>query len=308
MSTLLAATAQGVVRAVPGADGSWSVERRLEDEDVRCLAADGAEVYAGTQGSGIFRSTDGGRTWEPAGLAGTPVKSLALGDRALYAGTREPRVHVSRDGGRAWKALARFPRLRSWWWVQPAERPFRPSYVSALAVSGGAIVAGIELCGVFRSTDGGRSWSGHRRRALRDCHQLETAGDRLYEAGSGGLATSADHGRTWQRRTQGLDRRYGWSFAADGDTLYLVAAPYRSAHTDDARACVYRARGDAPWEPCTDELTTLPRLAAGGGEAFAALGDGGLLRSRDGGGSWERLPVDLGGASRALLLSGSGLA
>lgn len=283
------------------ATGDWRAEAALAGHDVRCLAIDGATVYAGTQAGQVHRSSDGGRSWLACALRGAPVKSLVVTPSAVYAGTKEPRVHVSFDAGESWRPLAHFSRARSWWWGQPAERPFRPSYVSALALTPEAILAGIEACGVLRSVDGGRTWSGHRRGALRDCHELLTAGERVYEAGSGGLAVSGDGGRTWQRRRRGLDRRYGWSVAVGDETVYLAAAPYRAAHSRNSRARVFRSSGAEAWEPCTDELSSLPRLRAVHRELFAALGDGTLLCSADRGDSWSRIPVSLGGPARALL-------
>lgn len=299
MRALIAATADGVVRV----DADWSLTRDVMAEDVRCLAPMGDTLFAGTQGSGVFRSDDGGRSWRPAGLEGRRVKSLASSDGVIYAGTKEPLVHMSSDRGDTWRALPRFPALRSWWWLQPAERPLRPSYVSALAVSPAGLVAGIEACGLFLFDARRRRWTGHRRRALRDCHELCQSDGLIYEAGSGGLAASRDGGLRWQRRRDGLDRRYGWSVAAAGERVYLVVAPYRSAHTGNARAAVFGSTGRAPWSLCLDGLASLPRLACGpSGDVFAALGDGGVLRSADEGASWERLPVDLGGACRALLV------
>jgi photosystem II stability/assembly factor-like uncharacterized protein len=304
VTVLLAATPDGVARTGP-VGGVWALGRGLEGEDVRCLATDRATVVAGTDHNGVFRSGDGGRSWEPAGLRGERVRSLAVGQGAIYAGTREPRVHVSGDGGDHWRPLARFSRLRSWWWIQPAEKPYRPSYVSALAVTRqGTLIAGIEACGVLRSADGGESWSGHRPRALRDCHELHAVGDRVYEVGAGGLAVSADDGRGWTRRRAGLRRRYGWSGAIAGRTLYLGVAPYRTAHTRAPKAYVARARGDGAWEACTDELASLPRLAATEeGLVFAALGDGTLLHSADEGRSWDPAPVSLGGPAAALVVA-----
>lgn len=49
--------------------------------------------------------------------------------------------------------------------------------------------AGIELGAVVRSEDGGRTWSGHRHGALRDCHSLtfhHSHAQWVYEAGGTG--------------------------------------------------------------------------------------------------------------------------
>jgi photosystem II stability/assembly factor-like uncharacterized protein len=184
MSTpiLLATTGHGIARAATQrVEGAWSVELTLADQDVRCLAVDPRHpqtVYAGTQGAGVLRSDDGGQTWRSSGLAGHVVKSLAVSRVApdtVYAGTKPALVYVSHDGGTTWRELAGFRRIRSRrLWFSPAEPPFT-AYVQALALSPsdpGVIIAGIEFGAVVRSTDGGKTWSGHRRGALRDCHSL----------------------------------------------------------------------------------------------------------------------------------------
>ena len=75
MSTeaFIATTGKGLARAVRDESDNWSVEFLLADQDVRCLAADPfnpSVVYAGTQGAGVLRSADRGKSWRPAGLAG----------------------------------------------------------------------------------------------------------------------------------------------------------------------------------------------------------------------------------------------
>lgn len=302
MPALLAATREGVFRIERAAPETWTSRPTLPGVDVRALCPTAVEVYAATHGMGVYRSGDGGESWAARGLEGRRVTALAAGDGAVFAGTKEPRVHVTRDGGETWTPLARFPRRRSWWWVQPAESPFHPSFVSALAVSQGTLLAGIEACGVLHSTDGGSTWSGHRRGALRDCHELAVVGARVYEAGSGGLAVSHDRGGRWARHRDGLDRRYGWAVAAGEEIVYLVVATYRSAHSSRPRARLFRSVSGAPWEPCGEELPRLAKLACGAsGEVFMALGDGTLRRSADGGETSAQLPVELGMPSRALV-------
>jgi photosystem II stability/assembly factor-like uncharacterized protein len=80
VKTFLATTGHGLASATCGKDDAWSVEVMLAGQDVRCLAADPLHpeiIYAGTQGRGVLRSNDGGKTWRSVGLAGQSVKSLA---------------------------------------------------------------------------------------------------------------------------------------------------------------------------------------------------------------------------------------
>src|SRR6266568_1224786 len=122
MNTFISTTGRGIARAALNADSAWSVEHLLAELDVRCLAVDPlnhAVVYAGTQGGGVLRSDDKGRTWRPAGLNGQIVKALAVSSTEpgiVYAGTKPTQVFVSRDGGLAWTELTAFRQARRWFW------------------------------------------------------------------------------------------------------------------------------------------------------------------------------------------------
>src|SRR5512141_2875036 len=91
--TFISTTGRGLARAVPTAEGKWVVETLLPEQDIRCLAADPHSrdvIYAGTQGNGVLRSADGGKTWQPAGLDDQVVKSIAVSPsepRVIFAGT-----------------------------------------------------------------------------------------------------------------------------------------------------------------------------------------------------------------------------
>jgi len=113
------------------------------------LYAGGEEsVYGGK--NGVFRSTDGGHTWMQRNTT-LPVDTLAVAasdPNIIYAGTRmgcdsgEPGTLVgSADGGSTWTTVQGGP------WnidINPAD----PDHLIAL-----------QCDGVYRSTDGGRSWS-----------------------------------------------------------------------------------------------------------------------------------------------------
>ena len=193
----LATTGNGIARAVPHGDGEWSVEVSLSEQDVRCLAADPLNadvIYAGTQGNGVLRSNDRGQTWQRSGMDGQIVKSLAinpLDPDIIYAGTKPALMFASYDGGNIWTELDGFRRIPNrWWWLSPAEPPDHRPYVFAIAPSpteSEVLLAGVEAGAVVRSDDGGRTWSRHRRGALRDCHFLKfhaTNGNWVYEAGA----------------------------------------------------------------------------------------------------------------------------
>src|SRR5438874_11869404 len=91
-------------------------------EDVRALTASADVIYAGAQGRGVFRSGDGGETWQRAGLDGWIVKALAIApDGTVFAGTKPPGLFVSRDGGASWRELESLAAVRPRFRWQPAE-------------------------------------------------------------------------------------------------------------------------------------------------------------------------------------------
>jgi hypothetical protein len=64
-------------------------------------------IYAGTFGSGVYKSIDGGYFWNAAsrGLTNLEVYSLAIDPTqpsTLYAGTYHSQVYKSIDGGNTW--------------------------------------------------------------------------------------------------------------------------------------------------------------------------------------------------------------
>jgi hypothetical protein len=327
----IATTGNGLARAGRDAGGQWEVESLLPGSDVRCLAVDPLNterVYAGTQGQGVLRSDDRGRTWRRAGLAGHIVKAIAasrIHQAVVYAGTKPACMFVSQDGGESWAELTAFRRISGrWLWLSPAERPYI-GYVQAIALSPTdpqRLVVGIEAGATVLSGDGGRCWTGHRSGALRDCHTLTfhaTQGDWLY-AGGGGLAgwgtgaVSRDAGRTWIRNRAGLDRSYGWAVAADPlrpEVWYLSASPgaFKAHSKANAQAFIFRNEGTS-WRQLSgglpQPLDHMPYalLTEGGapGLIYAGLSNGDIWHSADYGEQWAQLPFNLGRIERSLIM------
>jgi photosystem II stability/assembly factor-like uncharacterized protein len=113
-------TSDGHIFGSRDAGQAWSLLGRVghrQDTVVTTILVDPRDsevLYAAawTQdplaGGGVFRSEDGGRTWEPAGLEGQAVRALAQAPSApdiLVAGTLDG-VYRSRDSGQKWQRIS----------------------------------------------------------------------------------------------------------------------------------------------------------------------------------------------------------
>jgi len=175
-----------------------------------------------------------------------------------------------------------------------------------------------------RCQDGGKTWSNHRKGAIRDCHGLTfhaTHGDWVYEAGASlvGAAVSRDGGVTWRQPRKGLKHHYGWACAADPErpeVWYLSAGPFGwrgepQAHVDgEANAAIYRSAGGASWERLNGGLPqpldymayALVTDPAAPGHLYAGLSSGEVWHTADYGDSWAKLPFSMG-RIRAMIMA-----
>ncbi len=61
----------------------------------------GSYIFVGTYG-GIFRSSDNGDNWEPAGLSSSTIYALITIGSNIFAGTSNTGIHLSTDNGNSW--------------------------------------------------------------------------------------------------------------------------------------------------------------------------------------------------------------
>jgi hypothetical protein len=309
MARLYGATGDAIVRLDEEPDGGWAVTLSLAGSGAQCLAvdpADGDTVYAGLREGGVRRTRDGGGTWEDCRLPEDGVFSLAVSaaDGAVYAGCEPSRLFRSDDRGETWRPLDGLLELpsRPTWSFPPRPWTSHVRWIAPSPHDGDLLLAGIELGGLMRSTDGGETWQDHRPGAQRDVHSVvwhPTVPDRAYEAGGGGAAMSTDGGETWAPADDGRDRHYTWAVLPDPDDpdRWLVSAstgPYAAHGGRDAEARLYRRAGDEPWEPVGGGFPDPSRamvyaLTAAGGRLFAGLSDGAVHGTADRGATWQTL-------------------
>jgi photosystem II stability/assembly factor-like uncharacterized protein len=143
-------------------------------------------VFVGT-GEGILRSRDGGRTFEPTALRGTAVHRLEWPGGALVVAC-DAGLLVSRDLGAHFEGPGR---------GLPGG-PVRAMALSSFFSVDPVLFAAPESGGVFRSSDGGATWTTTGLPGER-VGDLVWLGPFLYAAGESGFHRSQDAGATWTR-------------------------------------------------------------------------------------------------------------
>ena len=341
--TLLVGTRKGLFRfrGRPGGTAWERAEPALAGWEVYHAALDPRDPSVGwaaarhaVWGAHLFRSGDGGASWRQAegrpafpDGAGRSVEALwhvapAGGDRPrrLWVGAEPAALFLSEDGGRSWRwiqSLEEHPTRRSW---QPAKggmalHSLRPDPRDPERGLWAAVSAG----GVYRTRDGGESWTALNRGVRADhlperypeagqcVHAVRVHPDRperLYRQCHCGTYRSDDGGGSWTEITEGLPSDFGYALALDpGDPDRAWVVPEESGHL--RTVCGRRLRlfetadAGATWIPRDEGL---PRdrawvsvlreaLAADGASPpglYLGTSSGHLFSGRDGG-AWRQI-------------------
>jgi len=324
---LFATTGDTVARLDIDHDGSVTTASFLEGSGAQCIAADPHDpnrVFVGTFDNGVMRTLDGGETWAPTGasIPNARVLSIAVspvdrpgGRSAVYAGTEPSALFRTADDGLSWEAFPTLGELpsASTWSFPPRPWTHHVRWIAFHPADAGTVYAGIELGGVMVSRDGGGTWEDRKPGSQHDAHVIAThpaAPARVYEAAGGGVARSDDAGGTWRPADDGMDRHYVWGLAvdvADPDLWYVSAtygANYAHHRDGDARAVLYRRRGQSPWEALGGPRSGLPQpqpfmpyaLVAPRGRAnalIAGMQNGTLFLTADAGATWQMAETGL---------------
>lgn len=269
----------------------------IDDSDVFTITLDRRTrrtVYA-TACSGIYRSLDAAGRW--AKIRGIPSSSrrtrsfLQDPDRAetVYAGTTEG-LWISEDDAASWR-LATSKQL----------------VVNSVVKTLGTILLGTDAAGVLRSEDRGRSF------AASNAGFAEHLVSRLlFEPGSGrllagiigdrhhsGVLTAARPEGPWTKLGEGLEGREVLAIALAGEQVV--------AGTDDGVFLSVSHCGEwrrlATREEGVDLHPRVVDVAAADAKRLLAATHRGLLRSTDGGASWQRLRLGLAESVTAVAFS-----
>jgi photosystem II stability/assembly factor-like uncharacterized protein len=292
----------GLLHLGPDPEATWK-GRWVPTGKVLCLLASEEGLFAGVEGQGLLSSQDGGVTWKgvPGPLARLDVLCLGWDAQGqLVAGTRDKGVFRSVDQGHSWEALDSGT-------AGSSELPATPVRCVAGFLAGDDsnptawLLAGTdqgvfcweESSGTWRPANKGLPLSKDGGPAPVSVRSLcvDEAGQRFILGTRQGVFFTRRIGERWEPRDPARQGQPVSAAAVDAHGALFVALEegglYRSM--DDGKP--YLPVGP---KPATGVLGVRLLLTLspgpGGPPGLLAATSEGLLRSRDGGTHWERLP------------------
>ncbi|HVL52355.1 MAG TPA: hypothetical protein VM754_12740 [Actinomycetota bacterium] len=290
-----------------------------EDEELTQLHSDPllsavrpspGRLVAGTESGSILVYEGNGEVRVAAKDLGKGVEGLAVGaDGAIFAGLFPAALWISNDQGDSWEELDNFTKVPS---ADAWTAPWGTPLVSALAAhpkDPGTVFAGVEVGGVYRSRDAGRSWS-DLGLPVADIHSIQICParpERVYvTTGEGGFC-SDDEGFGWRQMGASNKRQYTMGLAAhpsEADRVIMSAAqgpPPTWSGPEGARCDIYLSTDSGR------RFRTVVRGLEGGvhrkalvinskvpSEIVFGTSTGQLFYSNDGGETFDEEATDLG--------------
>jgi photosystem II stability/assembly factor-like uncharacterized protein len=237
---------------------------------VNCLTNLNSYLFAGTDGGGIYTSTNNGQSWKYSsdGLISRTIYSFGISGTKIYAGTYNG-LHVSLNYGFNWSQI----------YINGLQQ----QNIKALLILNNMIFAGSNAYGIFLSTNGGMNWSSvNDGLESNNIRAFCNIGTNIFVATVDGVYKSSDYGKNWININNNLINTNISSICSSGSVL-LVGNPNGGA----SRTTNYGLN----WIICNDSnfVYSVYALFSNGNYVLAGSNGYGVSKSTNNGVNWTRI-------------------
>jgi len=248
----------------------WQQTGSVDSFAIKTLTKYGNIIFAGTDGAGIYSSSNEGNSWvlKDSGLTNLRINAIAPDTSGtLYAGSKSLWLFTSVDTGNTWI---------------PHNVGGTGNSISSIAVMGSYIFAGEAGDGVFLSTNSGASWAEKGLCCASVLSLCTDSGGYVYAGtNAGGVYRSVAPFTTWTMMNNGLPGTPPQIRALIACGSIIVAGTYGSG--------IFISEDNGlTWSAANNGLEDLNviSLAADGQKLFAGTESGGVFVSANQGLNW----------------------
>ncbi|BAY08537.1 putative baseplate assembly protein [Calothrix sp. NIES-2098] len=260
---------------------NFIVNTGLTNINITALLIDQNDILAGTDGSGVFRSTDNGEHWQPfnTNLSDLNIRSLAANTsvRLLFVGTEK-------------RGVFRYLEQDKFWLPVNTGLLEQPVWSLVIREESKELFAGTSK-GVFHSTDNGKNWQqtqwerSNQGLSLPQIQALTFAKTSdciyLFAGNSDGVFRSIDNGAYWEPVNEGLTNKIVQVLTVmSGSNLLFAGTSEGMFRSEDF---------GQNWQKINTGLThgNVQALASLNQKLFAATGNGGIFVTTNSGDRWN---------------------
>lgn len=234
-STHFAATEHGLYQSSDGTD--WTLVTGLPEVFFNSLASNGSVVIVGGYSHRVFRSTNGGASWQSVDV--TAVNDLIWHNGCFYSVNDNSGVRRSCNGGQSWMD------------ADPNDQV--GNYMQQLG-SDGTYLYSIGAGMLFRTNDQGSTWTNLMSGLPNFASAVRIGGNADYQlltTNQHGVFRSTDHGQSWTPTvpySAPVGSWQGMALLVEGNTVHLGINPYGGVRrsTDGGLTWTLVSQGLAP--------------------------------------------------------------
>ena len=167
----------------------WEETNLPDTVKVNTLAVSDSSIFAGTDGDGIFVSTDNGESWVSIneGLQSKIIRTIFIYGTTIFAGT-ETGASITADNGKTWNTINSGLDGKGVW-----------SFAVNNSQTGNTTIFAGTWSGVYSSTNNGTNWEATGLSStIMPVHSMISCNNYIFAATlGGGVFNSQNNGSTW---------------------------------------------------------------------------------------------------------------